>query len=403
MLDATATLQPPLLSQQGSARIAARSALWNQPGPEPVLSVVVPVFRTRAWLRAALNSLVPAMPRQVEIIVVHDGGDDGALELACEWVRNAPLRALVLDQANRGLSAARMAGAAFATGQCLAFLDSDDIADIAVLLRMAGDVRERDCDLVLCRSAVLDGEALTAAPFYDAWLWDRILQGAEFRRVNVTREPRLLRLEPNANPRVMRRSFFEASGLEFPEGRLFEDMPTHVRALLATQRVGLRGEVGYLYRVNRPGKITDERSVRRMDAIVTCRMAVRAACQAAVEPAAGAELSLALLRMLFWCGQNITAAHRRRFFTEAVAIFAAMPGEWLAVAALSGLSGRDATLLAALRHGDAALLEDLAIPRRPRLLPVLRFLAGRHGAPGRAHARAWLRYRLAPLFRRRSA
>ncbi|RVT97534.1 glycosyltransferase family 2 protein [Rhodovarius crocodyli] len=400
MLDAASSLGLAPLPTQAGARIAARSASWNRAGPEPVLSVVVPAFRTRPWLRVALDSLVPAMPQRVEVIVVHDGGDDGALELACGWVTAAPMRALVLDQANRGLSAARMTGAAHASGRCLAFLDSDDIADIAVLLRMAADIQERDCDIVLCRSAVLDGESLQAWPFYDAWLWDRIMQGAEFRRVNVTREPRLMRLEPNANPRVMRRSFFEGKGLDFPEGRLFEDMPAHVRALLATQRIGLRGEVGYLYRVNRPGKITDERSARRMDALVTCRMAMQAARDARIEDPAGAELALALLRMLFWCGQNITAGHRRHFFTEAAALFAAMPAGWLDTPAPSGVSQRDATLLAAFRHGDAGLLEDFATPRRPRLKPVLRFLLGRHGAQGRRHARAWLRHRLSPLFRR---
>jgi glycosyltransferase involved in cell wall biosynthesis len=86
------------------------------------ISVVVPAYNAGRWLAGTVQSVRRQTLQALEIIVVDDGSTDGTAEV-CR--RLAPSVRLV-QQENRGLAAARNAGAAVATGDGLLFLDADD-------------------------------------------------------------------------------------------------------------------------------------------------------------------------------------------------------------------------------------------------------------------------------------
>lgn len=102
------------------------------------ISVVVPVRDGERHLGAALDSLLTQERAPDELLVVDDGSRDGsaALARALPGVR-------VLELEGRGPAAARNAGVAAATGDAVAFLDADDLADPRRLLLeervLAGD------------------------------------------------------------------------------------------------------------------------------------------------------------------------------------------------------------------------------------------------------------------------
>lgn len=93
------------------------------PGPTPIVSVIVPCFRQARFLPQALDSLLAQTYPSIEIIVVNDGSDDG-IEDAISKYRN---RMVYLSQRNQGLSAARNMGLRSATGRWVLFLDADDM------------------------------------------------------------------------------------------------------------------------------------------------------------------------------------------------------------------------------------------------------------------------------------
>lgn len=88
----------------------------------PRFSVVIPAFNSASTLARAIESVRAQSWPAHEIIVVDDGSTDATAEIARQFGEAVRL----IRQENRGVSVARNAGAAAATGDWLAFLDADD-------------------------------------------------------------------------------------------------------------------------------------------------------------------------------------------------------------------------------------------------------------------------------------
>ena len=86
-------------------------------------SVVIPTYNRSAWLVAALESVFAQTEQAFEIIVADDGSVDDTLAV----LENYAGRVKVLTQPNAGPAAARNLGIGAATGDYIAFLDSDDL------------------------------------------------------------------------------------------------------------------------------------------------------------------------------------------------------------------------------------------------------------------------------------
>ena len=87
-----------------------------------LFSVVIPTFNREATLRETLRSIEEQTFRDFDVVVVDDGSTDGTIEIAqsFSFVR-------VIRQQNSGPGVARNTGVNAATGQYIAFLDSDDV------------------------------------------------------------------------------------------------------------------------------------------------------------------------------------------------------------------------------------------------------------------------------------
>ena len=87
------------------------------------VTAVIPVYNGEATVRAAIDSALAQEFSGFEIVVVNDGSTDSTLRILDSY--GSDIR--VVNQTNRGLAAARNAGANAARGEFLAFLDADDI------------------------------------------------------------------------------------------------------------------------------------------------------------------------------------------------------------------------------------------------------------------------------------
>jgi glycosyltransferase involved in cell wall biosynthesis len=92
----------------------------------PVVSVVMPIYNAEQWLGRSIDSVLQQTHPALELIAVDDGSTDGSWGMLQRYAAlDARARVIRLER-NGGVAAARNAGMAAATGQYVAFLDSDD-------------------------------------------------------------------------------------------------------------------------------------------------------------------------------------------------------------------------------------------------------------------------------------
>jgi glycosyltransferase involved in cell wall biosynthesis len=87
------------------------------------VSVIIPTHNGARFLGLAIDSALSQTHAPAEVIVIDDGSTDGTSELLSGYGD----RIKAVRQRNRGVSAARNAGVALASGALLAFLDADDV------------------------------------------------------------------------------------------------------------------------------------------------------------------------------------------------------------------------------------------------------------------------------------
>lgn len=93
---------------------------------QPLISVIIPVFNTSISARRLLAILFAQTYENLEIICVDDGSTDDSLQ-QLKKLAKSDSRLKVFHQENAGASAARNLGLDHATGDLIAFLDSDDL------------------------------------------------------------------------------------------------------------------------------------------------------------------------------------------------------------------------------------------------------------------------------------
>ncbi len=219
----------------------------------PRVSVIVPAFNVERYLAQCLDSLVLQDLAEMEVIVVNDGSTDETSQIAMRYAESHPQLRLI-EQENRGLSEARNAGMRAARGEFLGFVDGDDWVHPAMYLEMLRTAEATGADLVITNGRLYNDTTRETAPIQDHAVW-AALRGAD-GALDPRRNPELFRLDTSACKRLYRRSFLDRLGFAFMPGKIFEDVPTHWRLLLNTSAVALLDRPFYIYRTDRPGRIT---------------------------------------------------------------------------------------------------------------------------------------------------
>lgn len=92
----------------------------------PLFSVIIPSYNRADLIRATLDSVLASDFGDYEIVVADDGSKDGTPKIVDEYVAKYPEKVKQFIQENRGEGAARNLAIKNATGDYVAYLDSDD-------------------------------------------------------------------------------------------------------------------------------------------------------------------------------------------------------------------------------------------------------------------------------------
>lgn len=133
-----------------------------------LISVIIPVYNVKEYLRDCLESVIGQTYKNLEIIVVDDGSTDGSSKL-CDELAEQDTRIKIIHQKNNGVAVARKKGVMCSRGAFICFVDADDEIDKKMIEYMAGRIGK--CDLLttgLCFHGV-QGEHIEK--------WDSIEKG----------------------------------------------------------------------------------------------------------------------------------------------------------------------------------------------------------------------------------
>lgn len=114
-----------------------------------LLSVIVPIYNVEQYLDRCLESIVSQTYRDLEIILVDDGSPDGCPAKCEEWAKRDS-RIKVIHKQNGGLGYARNSGLEVATGEYVAFVDSDDWLAIEMYQELMQIAIKDNIDCVYC-------------------------------------------------------------------------------------------------------------------------------------------------------------------------------------------------------------------------------------------------------------
>ena len=91
----------------------------------PAISIIIPIYNVEKYLRRCLESVQNQTFQDWEAICVNDGSPDNSADIVREFAaRDARFK--LVNKENGGLSDARNAGMAVASGEYILYLDSDD-------------------------------------------------------------------------------------------------------------------------------------------------------------------------------------------------------------------------------------------------------------------------------------
>lgn len=120
--------------------------------PEPLISVIIPVYQVEKYLPRCLDSVIQNTYRNLEILCVDDCSRDGCPEILRAYAARDPRIRILRKEKNEGLPAARNTGMAAATGEFIAHVDSDDWVHCRYFETLVRAWQKHGCDadLIAC-------------------------------------------------------------------------------------------------------------------------------------------------------------------------------------------------------------------------------------------------------------
>ncbi|MBQ6490061.1 MAG: glycosyltransferase family 2 protein [Solobacterium sp.] len=216
----------------------------------PEISVVVPVYNVRDYLRKNIESILAQTFTDYELILVNDGSKDDSLSILREYEQK-DARITVIDKPNGGLSDARNAGMAIASGKYIQFIDSDDFVEPQLLEKCWKKLEETGADMVIFdiyQYFLATGKKEVIANTYD-----------ESGIYSIKTNPELIVSIQNAAwNKMYRLSLFRDNEIIYPWGCYYEDLETTYRLLARCDKVAFINEPLYDYLQDRPGNITHQ-------------------------------------------------------------------------------------------------------------------------------------------------
>lgn len=220
------------------------------------ISVIVPVYNGESYLASCLDSILSQSYKNVEVIVINDGSTDFSLKIA-ETYSEKDNRVTVYSHENSGLSEARNRGIEVATGDYIAFVDSDDILLPEALELLLNELIKNAADIAegkTIRGKIQGAQKLK--PHIEKHIYS-----SEEALSNMLYQKRLL---PSVCGKLFIKELFNE--LKFEKGILYEDLNIIYKVFEKCNKIVWIDYPVYFYR-EAEGSILNNWKLERLDVL----------------------------------------------------------------------------------------------------------------------------------------
>lgn len=237
----------------------------------PKISIIVPVYNVERYLDRCMQTLLGQTLRDIEIIMVDDGSPDSCPQMCDEYAKRDS-RIKIIHKANAGLGYARNSGLEIATGEYVAFVDSDDYLDVQMYEILYHYAQNKNDDVVFCG-------------FKKEFSLNRFLNVSECSSYTEYTDDEIKKIIPDfiASPpyakneyvhdmsvwhSIYRREIIAKNNIRFVSERDFvsEDIPFQIDFLKCCKRISFIPDILYTYCYNQ-GSLTKSFNISKFDKI----------------------------------------------------------------------------------------------------------------------------------------
>ena len=217
------------------------------------VSIIIPLYNARPYVRACVESCLAQTYQNIEIIVIDDGSTDhsaaalSGLRSSIRYVR----------QPNFGASTARNYGLTLATGDYVYFLDADDLLHKNSIELLVHALEKGSSDLAIGNYETID-QSGTVVKQVSAFSENSVITGDQLSA--------LFAIYPNPSTKLFRRRIITKNHLTFADLRLAQDLNFYFKYLLCCHSVSVTTSNIYQHRLT-PGSISHTYDDRLLDLI----------------------------------------------------------------------------------------------------------------------------------------
>lgn len=222
------------------------------------ISIIVPIYNVEKYLDKCIKSIVNQSFKNLEIILVDDGSPDNCPAICDEWTKK-DYRIKVIHKENGGLSDARNAGLSVASGDYIAFVDSDDYIEPDMYAKLLNVALDNNCDIVSCNLRMVYENDINSIANNDTG-----------EVIYYSTEDTMSSLIDDKIRQVVWNKLYKADvikGILFDVGKYHEDEFWSYKAIGNAKKIATIDYTGYNY-LQRSGSIMgNSYSLKRLDAV----------------------------------------------------------------------------------------------------------------------------------------
>lgn len=214
------------------------------------VSVVIPIYNTAEYLSECLESVINQSLKEIEIICVDDGSTDESPRILDEYALRDE-RIKIIHKQNGGLVSARKVGVSMASGDYVAYVDSDDWIEGNMYEQLWQIAEEYHVDMVTC-DCLMEGNYTTLhSDTLPQGLYERERMVELRDKAIFDLEKRISGIKPSLCNKLFRRDIIQGAQCKIPdEITMGEDKVCLLTMLLECKSIYIYHQPFYHYRIH---------------------------------------------------------------------------------------------------------------------------------------------------------